>query len=62
VRAAVADGSLAAERLENYHKLRGELAYLDRRHDAAAQAEQKRRDKAMHKGLYRHSLKRNWYD
>jgi ribosome biogenesis GTPase len=54
VRAALDDGALAPERLENYHKLRGELEHLDRRHDAAAQAAKKRRDKALTREAYRH--------
>jgi ribosome biogenesis GTPase / thiamine phosphate phosphatase len=49
VRTAIAEGRLDPSRLSNYEKLRRELAYLDRRRDAAAQAEQKKRWKKIHK-------------
>jgi ribosome biogenesis GTPase len=39
VRAAIADGTLAAERFESYEKLQRELAMLARRQDKRAQAE-----------------------
>jgi ribosome biogenesis GTPase / thiamine phosphate phosphatase len=54
VRAAVASGALAPERLANYHKLHGELAYLERRHDAAARAEHNRQVRALHRSVYKH--------
>ncbi len=53
VRAAVADGTLPAERLENYHKLRGEMEFLDRRRDQQAQAEYKRRLKVLFRSINR---------
>ena len=42
VTAAVAEGLLPAERLESYHKLRRELAFVERKQDARLQAEQTR--------------------
>ena len=56
IQAAIAEGSLDPSRLSNYDKLRKELAYLDRRRDAAAQAELKKRWKRIHKAM-RHSPK-----
>ena len=49
VRQAVADGRLAAGRLENYLKLRRESAYLAERQDQAAQAARNRKWKIIHK-------------
>jgi ribosome biogenesis GTPase / thiamine phosphate phosphatase len=46
VLAAAERGELAADRLECWHKLRAELAYLERREDARQQAERKRSDAA----------------
>jgi ribosome biogenesis GTPase len=54
VRAALADGSLPAGRLDSYHKLRGELEHLERRHDARARAEKKRQERSLHRQVYRH--------
>jgi ribosome biogenesis GTPase len=42
---------LDASRLSNYEKLRKELDYLDRRRDAAAQSEEKKRWKRIHKAM-----------
>jgi ribosome biogenesis GTPase len=53
VRAALADGTLSAERLGSYHKLRGELAHLERRHDTQARAEHRRQERAFHRSFYR---------
>jgi ribosome biogenesis GTPase len=56
VLAAVADGRLDADRLENYRRLSREAAYEDRKRDKAAAAEQKRKWKQLHqaaKALYR---------
>ena len=56
VRAAVADGRLDADRLENYRRLLREAAYEHRRHDKAAAADHKRRWKQIHqanKALYK---------
>lgn len=49
VAAAVADGSLPAGRLENYHKLQAELAHQARMQDQRAQLEQKRQWKVLTK-------------
>ena len=56
VLAAVADGRLDADRLENYRRLAREAAFEDRKRDKAAAAEQKRKWKQLHqaaKALYR---------
>ena len=56
VLAAIEAGTLAADRLEHYHRLQREAAHDARRHDKAAAAEQKRRLKTMmraQKALYR---------
>jgi ribosome biogenesis GTPase len=47
VLAAVAEGSLSAERLESWRALRRELAYVERKHDVAAAAAAKRRAKSL---------------
>ena len=49
MQAAVADGRLDAERLENYHKLERELRYLEIRHDARARADERKRWRAINK-------------
>lgn len=47
VRAAVENGALATERLENYHKLQRELAYLRERENLPANAVERRRWRAV---------------
>ena len=47
VLAAVERGTLAADRLASWHKLQRELAYLERRHDAAATAAMKQEIKTI---------------
>jgi ribosome biogenesis GTPase len=60
VAAAVADGRLAADRLASYHKLQGEIAFLERQQDERAQIEEKRRGKVMAKAVRKHiRAKRN---
>lgn len=54
VRAAVAEGRLSAERLSSYFKLEAELRSLAVRQDRGAQADERRRWKAIHKAA-RHS-------
>lgn len=54
VRRLVEEGRLPRERLESYHKLQRELAYLDRRQDAFAQQKQKQQIKTMMKSLRDH--------
>ncbi len=58
VLAAVEAGELASERLESYHKLQREMRYHETRRDAAAQAEQKKRLRTMHRE-YRKILRHN---
>ena len=54
VKAAAAEGTLAAGRLESYLKLQDELAFLARQQDERAQLEEKRRSKIMGKALKQH--------
>lgn len=54
VRAAIADGILDPSRLANFGKLQRELEFLDRRRDAAAQAEVKKLWKRRHKAMRQH--------
>ena len=54
VKGAVSDGRLAADRLESYLKLQGELAHLARQQDERAMLEEKRRSKVMGKALKQH--------
>ena len=51
---ALTRGQLAEDRLESYQKLQRELAYLERKQDARAQSEEKRRIKSMMKSLRDH--------
>src|SRR5262249_2741993 len=51
VRAAVEEGRLSAERLENFRKLQRELRYLERRQDVSAQLAEKRKWKGIHKAM-----------
>lgn len=54
VKAAVTDGTLTPGRLESYHKLQDELAFLRRQQDERAQIEEKRRSKIGAKALRQH--------
>lgn len=54
VRLAVEDGRLAADRFDNYVKLRGEAEYLARRQDQAAQQDTKRKWRAIHRAAKKH--------
>jgi ribosome biogenesis GTPase len=47
VKAAIADGTLAQERWDSYLKLEAELAHLERRLDKRAQAEERKRWRAL---------------
>jgi len=49
--AAVAEGRLETGRLASFHKLRRELAAVERRHDALARKEESRRWKTIHRSL-----------
>ena len=47
VKAAIADGTLPQERWDSYLKLEAELAHLERRLDKRAQAEERKRWRAL---------------
>jgi ribosome biogenesis GTPase len=49
VKQAVADGTLPAERLENYQKLQREFDQFAVRHDKALQSEQNKRNRPLHR-------------
>jgi ribosome biogenesis GTPase len=51
---ALADGRLDARRLEGFQKLVREAAHLERRQDALARNEERRRWKVIHKSVRRH--------
>ena len=51
VKAAVADGRLAPDRLESYLRLQGELSFLERQQDERALIEEKRRGRIGAKSL-----------
>jgi ribosome biogenesis GTPase len=56
VQAAVASGTLDADRLEHYRRLLREAAFEERKHDKEAAAAQKKKWKQIHKAqraLYR---------
>jgi ribosome biogenesis GTPase / thiamine phosphate phosphatase len=54
VKAAVEDGRLEASRLESYHKLQAEIAYVERQQDERAQIDEKRRWKVITKAANKH--------
>jgi ribosome biogenesis GTPase len=54
VKGAVAAGDLSATRLESYHHLQDELAFLARQQDERAQIEEKRRGRIGAKALRQH--------
>ena len=54
VRAAIADGSLSPERLDSHRKLERELAYAERKGDARAEAEERKKWKSIHKAVGKH--------
>lgn len=61
VQAALLAGTVALERLENWHKLRREMAFLQRKIDPAARQEEKQRIKQLIRGvrkMYREREKR----
>lgn len=53
VESALAEGSLDPGRLENWHKMLREQAFLERKIDAGAQHEAKQRTKTMHRAVRR---------
>jgi ribosome biogenesis GTPase / thiamine phosphate phosphatase len=58
VKAAIAEGRLAASRLENYKKIQKELEFLEARTDTRLQQSRKERDKRIHKVFNRVKPKR----
>jgi ribosome biogenesis GTPase len=54
VRDALADGSLSPDRLASHQKLERELAFAERKADPRAQAEERKRWKAIHKSVSKH--------
>jgi ribosome biogenesis GTPase len=54
VRAAIEDGRLSRERFASHQKLERELAHAERKGDARAAAEERRRWKTIHKQVSRH--------
>jgi ribosome biogenesis GTPase len=54
VRTAIDDGRLSLERLASHQKLERELAHAERKGDARAAAEERRRWKTIHKQVSRH--------
>jgi ribosome biogenesis GTPase len=54
VRAAAASGALPADRLESFHKLKGELRHLAIKQDEGAQSDQRRRWRTIHKAAKKH--------
>jgi ribosome biogenesis GTPase len=58
VLAATADGTLSGERLDSYRKLGREAAHVERRQNALARIEERRRWKAIHKSVRAHMRQR----
>jgi ribosome biogenesis GTPase len=54
VRAAVTEGRLSQDRLASHRKLERELAHAERKGDARAQAEERKKWKSIHKAVSRH--------
>jgi ribosome biogenesis GTPase len=54
IAAARADGTLAADRLESWRKLQRETAHHERRVDALARTEERRKWKAIGKSVTKH--------
>lgn len=54
VLAAVAAGTLPAERLQSYHKLTNEARHLEARQDPQVRAERRRQERAIHRSMYKH--------
>jgi ribosome biogenesis GTPase len=53
VLAAIADGTLPADRLASYRKLRNEIRYLETRQDKRALHEKKREERNIHRAAYK---------
>jgi ribosome biogenesis GTPase len=58
VREAIANGTLGADRLEAFDKLAREAAHAERRIDAVARIEERRRWKTIHKSVQTHTKQR----
>ena len=58
VREAVASGELASERLEHWHRLRRELAFLARKQDERANAEQRARIRSLMRNVRAHQRRK----
>ncbi|HEX5072554.1 MAG TPA: ribosome small subunit-dependent GTPase A [Gemmatimonadaceae bacterium] len=58
VRDAVASGELASERLEHWHRLRRELAFLARKQDERANAEYRARIRGLMRGVRDHQRRK----
>ncbi len=54
IRQALADGTLSEDRLASHQKLERELAFAERKGDPRAQAEERKRWKAIHKSVSKH--------
>lgn len=54
VRAAAADGRMPSERLESFHKLRGELRHLQRKQDERVESDDRRKLRTIHKAARKH--------
>jgi ribosome biogenesis GTPase len=54
VTAAIADGDLAADRFDSWQKLQREARHLERRSDALARAQERRKWKAIGKSVSKH--------
>jgi ribosome biogenesis GTPase len=54
VRAAIDEGRLSRERFASHRKLERELAHAERKGDARAEAEERKRWKSIHKAVSRH--------
>ncbi len=59
VEKAVEEGVLDYPRLENYRRLRKEMAYLESRVDDGARQEKKRKDKELHRRIKRYNRERD---
>jgi len=60
VKVAIEQGALSADRLESYHKLRKELEHLERKADAEARTNVKRRWRTIQKNV-RAARKKGWF-
>ncbi|MBK5228225.1 MAG: ribosome small subunit-dependent GTPase A [Actinobacteria bacterium] len=59
VKAAIEGGALPKERFESYEKLQSELAWLERKQDKRAAAEESKRNRAVHRARNRSERSQN---